>query len=1196
MCESNDDTLTWHPTDRLIGPDDVVLSEPGIGSDPRVVDGRPFNNTEWLDRHPRFSQRVPVGRGGGGVVYRVLDGSMNVTVALKTLPRLGATALRSLKDEFRSFSEKIYHPNIVALYELFANDEGQSFFTMEYIDGHDLLAHIQGRPARGGLIRPEAVPLLLDALRQLVSALAAIHDAGSIHRDIKPSNLMVAHAERRLVVLDFGLAASQAQVRAGSHSRAGTWAYMAPEQYQRHPLSEASDWFAVGTTLYHLLTGRIPLRSTDGGFAEPLPPLAELLPGLPAFLPVAVSGLTDPDPMARMRAAGALTAALSNQHRGATVSLRHDTCLGRAAELAVLQAALGGCVRRRGGAVVRIMGRSGIGKSHLIRHFLGLVRASLAPDALLLQGRCSALESVPYKALDGIIDDLARQAPRGSGGDIFGRESLRRLFPVLGRGLLGDEDEDVPADPDELRQRAIRALAELLGIIADGAPIVLWVDDLQWGDRDSIWLLRRLMAHAEAPLLLLATYRAEDAEQSPVIQAISRRPLAEADQLLPLAPLEPDAAQALATELVRGDQARVAQIVSEAGGVPFFIDAMAREPGAQTLQEVVALRLSRLKPAARELMQVAAVAAAPLAQPVLLAAAGKVPAYRPLLIDLQRQRLLRPTSIGQIRAADVYHDRIRETLVAAMSPERRAILHRSLYAQHEAMPEVDPEVLLVHSRGAGMRDRAAQWAVAAAEQAEQALAFGRAAELLEEALSLGAAEPTQLRIRLAEVLVYAQRGAEAPAHFLQAAEETRDADVVLDLRRRAAEEYIRNGRFEEGMAAFAALLGEVGLALPSSVLVSTALIVWRRSMLTLRGGRYTLADPAAVSPTTLRRLDVLFGVVSGLGLVDPTTASALALQHLSMALKAGEPYRLSQSFGYEATVCAALGGSQRKRAARFLSMATEVADKAGFSADNSPTLLGYLAFVRCNVCWFAGDWRGSLSASTEAADIFHRRVPGSGWFIRAAEHYSLSAWTFLGRLDEARELRDIALEASRRRGDKFGEGMLLLGDHNLIDILDGRGPEVVERAAALPDGWPVLTYHRVKLVTQLALHQGDPERAWALMAESWPTMRALQFHRMGLPALLLWDLHGRIALARGADHHHIVRGALKRMRSSGSTIPIAAPMADLLEAGLDPVRAAVLRQQAAEQFDALGMVLHAAVARGDASPALARLLAPGLRR
>ena len=104
---------------------------------------------------------------------------------------------------------------------------------------------------------------LVDALRQLIEGVSALHRRGKLHRDIKPSNILVT-SEGRVVILDFGLIAELLPQHAGDVSDAsgGTPAYMSPEAGAGGPPSEASDWYGVGVTLYEALTGSIPFAGT----------------------------------------------------------------------------------------------------------------------------------------------------------------------------------------------------------------------------------------------------------------------------------------------------------------------------------------------------------------------------------------------------------------------------------------------------------------------------------------------------------------------------------------------------------------------------------------------------------------------------------------------------------------------------------------------------------------------------------------------------------------------------------------------------------------------------------------------------------------------------------------------------------------------------------------------------------------------
>ena len=215
----------------------------------------------------RFTVLRRLGAGGMGVVYAVHDGVRDEAVALKTLLRARPADVSRLKREFRSLSD-IAHPNLVCLYELVVEPE-HCFFTMELVDGVSVSEYVRAPVADAGTTGAEgqrADPgLVRNVLRQLVAGLSALHGKGKLHRDIKPSNIMVRR-DGRVVILDFGLMSDALPGTAVADDRmAGTPAYLAPEQHAGADPSEASDWYAVGVTLYEALTGRLPF---DGSWHE----------------------------------------------------------------------------------------------------------------------------------------------------------------------------------------------------------------------------------------------------------------------------------------------------------------------------------------------------------------------------------------------------------------------------------------------------------------------------------------------------------------------------------------------------------------------------------------------------------------------------------------------------------------------------------------------------------------------------------------------------------------------------------------------------------------------------------------------------------------------------------------------------------------------------------------------------------------
>jgi serine/threonine-protein kinase len=186
-----------------------------------------------------------LGRGGMGDVYRADDLRLGQPVALKFLPPAIArdpARLAQFHNEART-ARQVSHPNVCRMYDI-GEWEDQVFLTMEYVDGEDLSSLIR----RIGRL-PEDKGL--EIARQICAGLAAAHERGVIHRDLKPANVMLDGAGK-IRIMDFSLASSGGDVDA----RAGTPAYMAPEQLQGREVTRQSDVYSLGLVLYELFTGR----------------------------------------------------------------------------------------------------------------------------------------------------------------------------------------------------------------------------------------------------------------------------------------------------------------------------------------------------------------------------------------------------------------------------------------------------------------------------------------------------------------------------------------------------------------------------------------------------------------------------------------------------------------------------------------------------------------------------------------------------------------------------------------------------------------------------------------------------------------------------------------------------------------------------------------------------------------------------
>src|ERR1700683_3428384 len=196
----------------------------------------------------RYRIVAKLGRGGMGEVFRAEDLTLEQEVALKFLPPDLANdpaALARFHSEVR-IARQVSHPNVCRVFDIgMAGDA--PFITMEYVDGEDLASLIR----RVGRFPQDKAG---EIARQICAGLAAAHEQGLLHRDLKPANIML-DGRGRVRITDFGLASLAGEVHGGD-VRAGTPAYMAPEQLAGKEVTFKSDIYALGLVLYEIFTGK----------------------------------------------------------------------------------------------------------------------------------------------------------------------------------------------------------------------------------------------------------------------------------------------------------------------------------------------------------------------------------------------------------------------------------------------------------------------------------------------------------------------------------------------------------------------------------------------------------------------------------------------------------------------------------------------------------------------------------------------------------------------------------------------------------------------------------------------------------------------------------------------------------------------------------------------------------------------------
>jgi len=1201
----------------------------------------------------RFQVQRRLGAGGFGVVYEAYDRERETIVALKELARTEPVALYRFKREFRALSD-LAHPNLVTLYELISHED-RWFLAMELIRGVSFLDHVM-TTRHGDVLSPSpGLPPAIDAaesavtvtrsetsygsaewrdhrprpawfdpdrlraaLGQLVAGVRHLHQNGILHRDIKPSNILVTGADR-VVLLDFGLALEFSASETSAH-RVGTPEYMSPEQGAGDQLTEASDWYSVGVVLYRALTGQLPFTGSipvmlaDKRAREAVP-AADIAPDLPEDLASLCRALLRRDPADRPTGADIaerLSGALADGTRAASSAAvqKAQTFVGRSEQLAALKDALE--TTKSGKAVtVYIQGMSGMGKTALVRHFL---RGERDADRhlVVLAGRCYEQEAVPYKTLDSAVDALAeylRRVPRHDMESLLPRAmwALARVFPVLERL----EEPRAPAAPDvgdsfELRRRASGAFRELLGRLAERRRLVVFIDDLQWGDADSAVLLADLLRPPDPPpLLLIACYRGEESARNPVLRSLLN--LHEGGggdvRTLDVEQLSPLEAHALARALARGDQwsqGRVEAAARESGGHPFFIDQLIRHGqsvGDQTTLESVLLdRADLLPPDSRTLLEVTALAGRPLELAIANTAAGLEPGDYNVVAALRAAQFVR-TRASRTREIEPYHDRVRETIVASISPAERRALHRRLGDALEAGGRADPEALAVHFEGAGDNHKAAQYALTAAEQAAAALAFDRAARLYRRSLDLEprqAEEHRRLQIKFGDALAAAGRVIEAAQAYLGAAEGA-GATQSRELRRQAGEQFLMGGYLKEGLAILRSLLSSVGLPLMDSHGQAILRILLRRPYMLLRGTHFQERPEPSIAADELWRIDLCHSAVRSLGFTETIHAIELQMRHLLLALKVGEPYRVARALGFEA-IADARQRRSRPRAERLLATVRSLADHipehhALDAAANVHVTAGMLSFL-------SGGWKNAAAELQQAERIF-RDQSALPYKLVVVQVYMLTALYYQGAFSEYFRRVPECLKESLDRGNAFAEANLRLQNAHRKCFGDDRPDAALDEVQEAMARWSPRGYlqiHSSELFhrADFALYRGDASAARTMVEAGWPKLRGshlLMLQTIHLPArylraraALAMACEAASAAARG-DRRAFLKSVERDVRHiERERAHWGVPLAALLRAGVastngDASRAVQRLIEAEQGFERADMALHAAAAR-----------------
>jgi hypothetical protein len=1108
------------------------------------------DETPLLQRPPsRAGEHIIVrllGAGGMGSVFeaRAPDGTL---VALKFIGDASPERLYRFKREFRTLSA-IVHPNLVELYELLQakGDDGSVnvFFTMERLHGEHFVAAVRPGCAIHQALDDEGLRRLQHGLVGLASGLSCVHRHGLVHRDVKPSNVMITDIGR-VVLLDLGLVREVKTASFDNASVVGTPLYMAPEQIvSSNDVGPAADWYAVGEVLWESLTGA-PRHS--GSVYEVLERKLSMQPVAPSTLGIAVPPELDAlcldllarDPAARPSARDVLV----RLGRGDLVAIEVVTrgLIGRAGEAEALRRSI---ARARGGrpSVAIISGLSGFGKTTVVEHVVDLVHRE---DGLVcFTGHCSERESIPFKALDTAMDELAvhlcnQPVELDHLEDIA---ALARLFPVLRsvpeiRALAASSAHD--ADPVQTRRRAADALAGLLTAVAAERPLVLVLDNLQWADLDSVQLLESVLLRPQAPPLALLCSFHEGAEASrlPLARLLASLGAAEPIQIekVAIGPFSEAQSSVLAAHLLGLEPADplAARIAREAQGSPFFIGELARHArtsGGLTdsvttlnLDDVIRLRMRGLPAAARRLIEVLAIAGGRLPRAVAIkvveATTGALD--RGTIARLRAEHLIRAESSDD-GALETYHDRIRAAVARdAQDADKPALqaIHRAIAEALLATERADKATLAHHLREAGDTTRASRFTLDAAEEASALLAFERAAELFAAVLALGGltpAEATRVRVRLAQSLADSGQLYAAANMYREAAAAPEGPTPAerTEWLRLATVHLLATGHHDEGRATLEVLLPRVGLKMTGGTASTIARLLGARALLKLRKLELPRGARPRLSEAEIQRLDVCWTATRGLIYCDGIRSSLFHARHLDLALSSGDLLRTARAIAFEAYLGVLTDGGRADAHSRkvFTALLAEPEVQA------NPYAFGMITQFWASCQYMLCRFTDGVRDSEKGAEILRSQCSGELHEVAQILAHRALMLMYLGRVADVAAAASAILHECAARPNPYVEGFAhgLLG--YVVSLGADRIDDAVEHMAAYrrdaPKRFEVHFFNWSCERTELERYRGEYERSWALHQEDAQVIKKMIFLRT--PWVMTEYQRGRGCSALGA--------------------------------------------------------------------------------
>jgi hypothetical protein len=493
-----------------------------------------------------------------------------------------------------------------------------------------------------------------------------------------------------------------------------------------------------------------------------------------------------------------------------------------------------------------------------------------------------------------------------------------------------------------------------------------------------------------------------------------------------------------------------------------------------------------------------------------------------------------------------------------MTDEMRRLRHSQLASLLITQASVEPQLLVAHYRESGDLESACRAALAAAKAAEEQLAFERAAEFygfVVEAQTQGNPTTIDSCRKLAECLGKAGRGRDSAKGYLRAAEYT-EPNLSFSLRMLAADQFLRSGYLDEGLALFSQLVEQVGLRTIRTPAEAFARMV--RHRLRTRIWMRLFKSKATTKPLSdsyLAKVELLRigGVV--LNIVDPIKAAYFQTRYVSEVIRRGDADHLAIALAIEASIRAATGVRDPQECFSLLERALSIATER-----KDPNVQGFVYLCRAYVDYLLMQVPDGIRDSRVAIDFLRSHCTGVAWEITASHVLSFWFKCWAGEVAEVRDLLPQLLKEGAARGDANVEVSLrLLSYVHFVYLAADEPDQCLSECQNAINRWPespftLQHYGAMCVQVETYFYKGDYVRARASCLSWWAKMRGSFIVRWRVLAVMAAFLRGRAALACWLGDRSDVRmrreveDYSQRLKRVGS--PWCTPMAAVLDAGL----------------------------------------------